>query len=122
MGVTGLWARACPVLMGVMGSYASLKNCALCVKGDTGYREGSRVFRVSGSRDRDGDRKGDGDGDGGVDEWDVEGRASKVCVLSVAELSTPLRDQYDSGKRHIYVRLRCNVSHCLYCSKVILVG
>ena len=83
--------------MGVLGSYTSLKSCALCVLGDTSYREGLRVFRVCGSRD--------GKGDGG-DEWNMEGvggRESKVCVLSVAELSTPLRDQYDSGKRHIHV-------------------
>lgn len=89
--------------MGVMGSYASLKNCALCVMGDMSYREGSRVFRVSGSRDRDGDGDRVGDGGGG-DDWDVEGSKSKLCLLSVAELSTPLRDQYDSGKRHTHMR------------------
>jgi hypothetical protein len=82
-GVASLWARSCPVLMGVLSSYTALKNCALCVlrdaQGDpTGCVLGGAEFRT---------------GDGLAGRSDVR----TVCVLSVKELSTPLRDQYDSG-------------------------
>jgi hypothetical protein len=82
-GVASLWARSCPVLMGVLSSYTALRNCALCVlrevQGDpAGGALGGVEYRM---------------GDG------LAGRSGvrTVCVLSVKELSTPLRDQYDSG-------------------------
>lgn len=86
-GVASLWARSCPVLMGVLSSYTALKNCALCVLRDV---PGDSAGGISGGGEY---RPNDG----------LAGRRSArtVCVLSVKELSTPLRDQFDSGT---YVR------------------
>ena len=82
-GVASLWARSCPVLMGVLSSYTALKNCALCVLRDVPC---GPAGDVSGDAEY---RKDDG--------LASSSKARAVCVLSVKELSTPLRDQYDSG-------------------------
>jgi hypothetical protein len=67
--------------MGVLSGYVALRNCSLCL---TSLEGGARE-----SADTRGRRR--------FSSLNVRDEGS-VCVLSVKELSTPVRSVYDSGK------------------------
>jgi hypothetical protein len=74
--------------MGVLSGYVALINCSLClISLEGGVREGA-VTR--------GRRK--------VSSINVR-EEGLVTVLSVEELSTPVRSVYDSGKQHLLTRI-----------------
>lgn len=73
--------------MGVLSGYVALKNCSLCLISLEGGVMESAVTR--------GRRR--------VSSIDVREEGS-VTVLSVKELSTPVKSVYDSGKQHLLTR------------------
>lgn len=77
--------------MGVLSGYVALRNCSLCLISIEGGAKESAVTR--------GRRKG-----GSIDSRD-EG---SVTVLSVKELSTPVRSVYDSGEQQLVTMILCH--------------
>ena len=72
------------MLIGVLSSYIALKNCSLCVlSGEQGAKE--RAANSGWSKDSN----------------QNVGNEGSVTVLSIKELSTPVRAVYDSGEQQL---------------------
>lgn len=82
--------------MSILSSYVALKNCSLCILKREGEGEGSIGRSRSSYRGRS----------KGKDGYECLRKEELVTVLSVKELSTPVRAVYDSGE-HFLVEYIC---------------